>query len=138
MKKLAESLGIEYCEIDDIDMSALIFTNDPTILKEEALKRNSEKIQCPKCGVEGNRPNMMRWHFDKCKTKLKNCKECGKIIPRQGIKDYLYDQKHYCNQICYMKTKKGKIPVEMTPEIRKKISESRKKYYVNNKSNKTR
>lgn len=25
---------------------------------------------CPHCGLEGNGPNMKRWHFDKCKHKL--------------------------------------------------------------------
>lgn len=131
MKKFTESLGIEHCDIEDIDMSSLVFTNDPLILKEEALKRNSENVQCPKCGVQGNRPNMMRWHFDKCKTILKNCKQCGQVIPRQGIKDHLYKQKHYCNQECYMESKKGINPIEMTSEIKKKISDSRKKYYDN-------
>lgn len=125
MEKLSELLGIEHVEID---MSTLIFSNDPTILREDALKRNSEIVQCPKCGVEGNRPNMMRWHFDKCKTTLKNCQQCGNIIPRQGIKDYLYKEKHFCNRSCYMESKKGKNPIEMTAEVRKKISDARKNY----------
>ena len=125
MEKLAEALNINHVEVD---MSVLLFSNDPTILREEALKRNSEIVECPKCGVKGNRPNMFRWHFDNCKTELRDCKQCGNIIPRQGIKDYQYNQKHYCNRGCYMESKKGKNPIEMTPEVRKKISDARKKY----------
>ena len=126
MKKLAKLLGVKHIEID---MTNLIFSNDPTINRIEAIKRNSEFVICPKCGVEGNRPNMMRWHFSKCKTVLKNCKQCNKIIPRQGVKDHLYKEKHYCNRECYMESKKGKNPIEMTSEVRKKISEARKKYH---------
>jgi hypothetical protein len=125
MEALSNLLNIEHHEVD---MSCLIFTNDPTINREEALKRNSEIVKCTKCGVEGNKPNMMRWHFDNCKTELKTCKQCKNVIPRQGIKDYLYKEKHYCNRKCYMESKKGKAPIEMTSEVRKKVSEARKKY----------
>ena len=126
MENLAKLLNIEHIEID---MSNLIFPNDPTINRMEALKRNSEFVKCPKCNVTGNKPNMMRWHFDNCKTILKNCKQCGNIIPRQGTKDHLYKEKHFCNRKCYMESKKGKNPIEMTSEVRKKISEARKKYH---------
>ena len=131
MEALSKLLDIEHIEID---MSNLLFTNDTNILRMEALKRNSEFIKCTKCGVEGNRPNMMRWHFENCKTILKNCKQCGEVIPRQGIKDYLYKEKHYCNRKCYMESKKGKNPIEMTTEVREKISEAKKKYYARYKS----
>ena len=134
MKELCKALDTDYFEID---MSNLIFSNDPTILRNEALKRNSEKVQCPKCQVEGNRPNMMRWHFEKCKTILKNCEQCGKIIPRQGTKDFRYKNKKYCERKCYMKSKKGIVFLEMTVEMREKLSVARKKYLDNVKNNNT-
>lgn len=128
MELLSKVLGVEHIEID---MSNLIFPNDPEICRMEALKRNSEIVQCPKCGVQGNRPNMMRWHFDNCdEMTLKECLQCKKIIPR-NVKPHSYKKKHYCNRKCYMESKKGKNPIEMTSEVRKKISESRKKYYAN-------
>ena len=111
-KKLSEALGIECSE--NIDYSECIIF-DPIINREEALKRNAEIVECDKCGVKGNRPNMMRWHFENCQTILRSCKQCVKIIPRQGIKDYLYDQKIYCNRQCYMKSKKGK---PLPPQVR--------------------
>jgi hypothetical protein len=134
MKELCEALGMDHFEID---MSNLIFNNDPTILRNEALKRNSERVQCPKCQVEGNRPNMMRWHFEKCKTVLKNCEQCGEIIPRQGTKDSLYKDKKYCGRKCYMESKKGIPFLEMTVEMREKLSIARKKYLDNVKNNNT-
>jgi RecJ-like exonuclease len=134
MKELCEALDMDYFEVD---MSNLIFSNDPTILRNEALKRNSEKVQCPKCQVEGNRPNMMRWHFEKCKTILKNCEQCGKIIPRQGTKDFCYKNKKYCERKCYMESKKGIVFLEMTVEMREKLSVARKKYLDNVKNNNT-
>lgn len=117
--------------------SNLFIPYDPIINKIEAIKRNSEFVTCPKCGVEGNRPNMMRWHFDKCKTILKNCKQCGEVIPRQGIKDCQYKEKHYCNRKCYMESKKEIVFLEMTVEMREKISIARKKYLNNVKCNNT-
>jgi hypothetical protein len=107
--------------------SNLFLPYDPIINKIEAIKRNSEFVTCPKCGVEGNRPNMMRWHFDKCKTILKNCKQCDKVIPRQGIKDHQYKEKHYCNRECYMKSKKGKTPILLTDEMKKTIGQKNSK-----------
>lgn len=100
---------------------------DPAISREEALKRNADIVECDNCGVKGNRPNMMRWHFENCQTILKSCKQCGKVIPRQGVKDYLYNQKIYCDRSCYMESKKGKSPVIMTDEVKMKISVSAKK-----------
>lgn len=97
---------------------------DPKISKEEALKRNAEIVKCDRCGVSGNRPNMMRWHFENCKTILKEYKHCGAVIPRQGIKDVLYEKKIYCNQVCYYNSKKGKPFITMTDQIKNKISQS--------------
>ena len=31
---------------------------------------NQQKYTCPHCNKEGTGPGMIRWHFDKCKTKL--------------------------------------------------------------------
>lgn len=88
----------------------------------EALKRNSTTVKCPKCNVVGNEPNMYRWHFDNCETIFKDCQQCGNIIPRQGIKPFLYDKKKFCNQKCYMESKKGIPPIIMTNEIKNKLS----------------
>lgn len=85
------------------------------ISKTEALKRNAEIVTCDKCGVTGNRPNMMRWHFENCQVILRSCKQCGNTIPRQGIKDYLYDKKIFCNRKCYMESKKG---IPLPPHVR--------------------
>jgi hypothetical protein len=88
----------------------------------EAIKRNSTFVKCSHCSVVGNEPNMMRWHFHNCQSVLKNCKQCGEIIPRQGIKPFIYDKKNYCNRKCYMASKKGKAPIVMTDEIKDKLS----------------
>lgn len=92
------------------------------LFRKEALIRNSTIIECPHCGVKGNEPNMLRWHFDNCDTILKKCQQCGETIPRQGIKPFLYNQKKYCNRKCYMQSKIGIPPIIMTDEIKKKIS----------------
>lgn len=127
MKTLANFLGVENIEID---MSDLIFINDPTVNRMEALKRNSDFIKCPKCGVKGNRPNMMRWHFENCdEMPLKKCLFCKKTIARD-VKPHRYKQKLYCNQKCYMESKKGKPPIEMTKEIKEKLSKLKKEYYA--------
>jgi len=109
---LSKALEIE-CDVE-IDYSDCILF-DPITNREEAIKRNAEIVECDKCGVKGNRPNMMRWHFDNCKVILRSCKQCGNTIPRQDIKDYLYDQKIYCNRKCYMKSKLGK---PLPPQVR--------------------
>lgn len=123
---------------------------DKNMAREEAIARNTEMVGCDRCGVIGNRPNMMRWHFENCKTKLKKCVLCGETIPRQGIKDYLYKQKKYCNSDCYNRSKIGKAPFIMTEEIKnklrkpkseehkKKLSEAKKRYYGCIKSRKDR
>lgn len=94
------------------------------LCSEEARKRNSEIVTCDKCGVKGNHPNMMRWHFQNCKTKLKNCTYCDKIIKRQGCKDFLYNVKKYCDKNCYNESKKGKVFLIMTDEIKNKLRKS--------------
>ena len=120
---LAEALGIPTnISILDIDDGYLVF--DPTISRKEALKRNEEIVECPRCGVKGNQPNMMRWHFDNCKTELRHCKQCDNVIPRQGCKDYVYKRKMFCDSVCYNESKKGKAPISMTSEIKRKISEA--------------
>jgi len=125
MKNFADILNIEHCEVD---LPPITF-NNPLVNRYEALRRNSEIVECPKCGVKGNRPNMVRWHFENCKTVFRKCNHCGNTIPRQGIKESQYKQKLFCNQECYMESKKGKNPIEMTDEIKQKISEARKRYY---------
>ena len=119
----AESLGITTnISILDIDDDYNVF--DSTISSMEAIKRNQEIVECPRCGVKGNRPNMMRWHFENCKTELKQCKHCANIIPRQDCKDYVYKKKMFCDNVCYNEFKKGKIPINMTSDVKKKISEA--------------
>ena len=120
---LSEALGIEPNPNFKFSDWLIVPENlDPHILRQEAIKRNSEFVACDKCGVVGNRPNMMRWHFENCKTTLKECKQCGKTIPRQGIKDHIYNKKTYCNRNCYMKSKIGKPPIIMTNDIKEKLS----------------
>lgn len=108
---IALALGIK--DDPSVDIEALfaeagLLFHDTNISRIEALKRNAEIVECDRCGTTGNRPNMMRWHFENCKTVLRKCLHCDGIIPRQGIKDYLYVQKLYCNRKCYMASKKGK------------------------------
>lgn len=134
MHKLSEIFNIEHVEIDYSNI--IVFNSD--IEREEALKRNATIVTCPKCGVQGNEPNMLRWHFDNCKTELKKCLHCDNIIPRQGIKDFLYKQKFYCNRSCYMESKKGKPPIIMTNEVKQKLSEHRKGKTSNNQYTKGR
>lgn len=106
MDKIAQALNMKPIEIEYHE-----FQCDPTIARLEALARNAEMATCDKCGVSGNRPNMIRWHFENCKTVIKTCKQCGSDIPRQGTKDYLYSKKIYCNRQCYMQSKKGVYPI---------------------------
>jgi hypothetical protein len=124
---ISNALGIDQINFSEEDSpyreNNTIVIHDPKIMREEAIKRNSEIIECDRCGVFGNRPNMIRWHFENCSQNLKECQYCGKCIPRQGIKPYLYKQKKYCNRDCYTKSKIGKQPIKMTKEVRKKLSE---------------
>jgi hypothetical protein len=131
MDSLSIALGLTEIQ-DDLNIEELYEQYDLVyynreICKQEAIERNKEIVQCDKCGVQGNRPNMMRWHFENCKTVLLNCQSCGKTIPRQGTKDSLYKQKKYCNRSCYMETKKGIAPIDMTDEVKNKLSEVAKK-----------
>lgn len=119
MEDIFESL--KTFKFDTVDKEE--FLNQKELAKTEALIRNSTIIKCIHCGVEGNEPNMFRWHFENCSTKLKTCEHCGEIIPRQGIKPFLYDVKKYCNRSCYMQSKKGKAPIVMTEEVKKKLSD---------------
>ena len=104
------------------DINSEDYLDQKELFKTEALIRNSTIIKCTHCGVEGNEPNMLRWHFQNCNTKLRCCEQCGEIIPRQGIKPFLYDVKKYCNRNCYMESKKGKAPIKMTDDIKNKLS----------------
>ena len=147
---IADALGLKPIEFESIENDNNHITLDSEILREEAFKRNSDIVICDICGVSGNRPNMSRWHFENCSQKLKNCQQCGEIIPRQGIKPFLYKQKKFCDRNCYMESKKGKPPIVMTEEVRKKLSdialnesdkrskrmkEIRSKKYWNNRKN---
>lgn len=122
---LGEILNLKTINADDINKlfdDYKISEIDSEIERKEAIERNSEIIICDRCGVSGNRPNMMRWHFENCKTIFRNCEYCKNIIPRQGIKNILYDRKKYCNRKCYTESKKGKIPIIMTDEVKNKLS----------------
>ena len=107
-------LGIEPYDGGDTEIPVEILESIE-LYRREAIARNSEIVTCDKCGTSGNRPNMMRWHFENCITEWRPCKHCGNIIPRQGIKDYLYSQKIYCNRKCYMESRKGK---PLPPQVR--------------------
>jgi hypothetical protein len=126
----------EHIKNNPLNLNDLIF--NPEFSREEALKRNSEIVECDRCGVKGNYPNMMRWHFTKCQVVLRTCKYCGLTIPRQNVKEYLYKNKHYCNRKCYMYSKRGKPCIEMTQEIKDKLSLAKKLHYVRLKSNQTK
>jgi|13_taG_2_1085334.scaffolds.fasta_scaffold118736_1 hypothetical protein len=122
---IANALGLDAIErtIDNYEQCTIL---NPTLNRQEAIARNKESLTCDRCGVTGGGPNMLRWHFENCKSKAKQCKECGKDIPMQGIKPYLYNQKKFCNRACYMESKKGIPPIKMTKEVRKKLSDARK------------
>jgi len=121
---LSEALGIPSSSQSILDQQDDFVVYDPTISSKEAIKRNSERVTCPHCGVIGNHPNMMRWHFDKCFAKLRKCEQCGDNIPRQGCKESVYKKKIYCDKVCYNESRKGKSPIVMTPEVREKISKA--------------
>lgn len=82
------------------------YENSAKAARERMLNLERLQLTCPKCGVFGESVNMKRWHFDNCKTQLKNCEHCNEIIPRQGIKDFMYQQKKYCNRKCYIESKR--------------------------------
>jgi hypothetical protein len=126
MDEIAECLGIiplnEEIDIEKLFQDHNIILFDSDLLRQDALERNSEIVVCDVCSVSGNRPNMMRWHFENCTTIFRKCEQCENKIPRQGIKNYLYNQKKFCNRTCYMNSKKGKPPIVMTEEVKLKIS----------------
>jgi len=128
MDNIAKALGLEPIDVDiDIDIDKLFKEHglqnfDSMISKEECIKRNSEIVNCDRCNVSGNRPNMIRWHFENCKTVIRKCEYCNNNIPRQGIKDSQYNDKKYCNRKCYMQSKKGLLAINMTPEVKEKLS----------------
>jgi len=119
---ISEALGLDPLEIS-YEHIRMCQVHDPKISREEAITRNSDIVTCSVCGVTGNGPNMARWHFENCKRKVKQCQQCEHDIPMQGIKPYLYKQKKYCNRDCYMESKRGIPPIEMTQEVRKKLSD---------------
>lgn len=126
MDTISIALGLPELE-EDIDCDRLfklygMSDYDKEISREETLKRNAEIVTCDRCGVQGNRPNMMRWHFENCKTILRNCEHCGDIIPRQGTKEIHYKVKKYCGRSCYMASKKGKLAIDMTDDVKNKLS----------------
>lgn len=123
MDMIGKTLGLPEMEtdIDALFEQYGMKNYDPNICRIEAIKRNSETVTCDVCGVSGNYPNMMRWHFENCKTILRSCEYCGNEIPRQGIKNFLYDKKKYCNRECYMGSKKGKAPIIMSEEVKQKL-----------------
>jgi len=129
MEDIFESLKTFKSNIDETER-----IEQRELFVADALKRNSTFIKCPHCNVVGNEPNMLRWHFDNCNTKLRSCEQCGNTIPRQGIKPFLYDVKKYCNRKCYMDSKKGKPPIVMTNEVRDKLSVIRKEWWKKQKS----
>lgn len=112
--------SLKEIKLDEIENKDFIEFKE--LCSTEAKIRNSTILKCPKCGVKGNEPNMLRWHFDNCETKLRCCEHCEKIIPRQGIKPFLYDVKKFCDRKCYMESKKGKAPILMTDEVKNKLS----------------
>ena len=121
---ISEALQLEPIDFEfDISLvlsSSLVEVN-PEFAREEALERNADIIECDKCGVTGNRPNMMRWHFDNCSRKARECKSCKEDIPMQGWKPFQYDVKNYCNMKCYTESRKGIKPIVMTDEVKRKI-----------------
>jgi len=125
---IADALGLEPIELENSPSSEYIIL-DSNISRKEAISRNKELLTCDICGVTGGGTNMLRWHFENCKNKIKKCEQCEKDIPIQGLKPYLYKQKKYCNRDCYMKSKRGSPPIEMTQEVRKKISDARKSFF---------
>lgn len=128
MKKLADILGIDHLEIDlyDEQYEELI-----DLYSVEAKKRNAETVKCPHCGEEGNRPNMMRWHMDNCTTILKKCHQCGTDMPKKGTVNHRYQKQKYCSRKCWADSKKGTPPIQMTDEVREKLSIAAKKDAVN-------
>ena len=110
-----------------------------SIDSREALIRNATTLVCPKCGTQGNMGNIMRWHFDNCKTILRNCKHCNNTIPI--VKPYVrYSKMSFCNSACYYASKVGHQPAHVVrngghlddqskQKISEKFTEERKQYH---------
>lgn len=124
---ISEALQLEPIEFH---FDTPVVSINPVLAREEALERNADIVECDKCGVKGNRPNMMRWHFENCTRKVKQCKSCNKDIPMQGLKPSRYDVQNYCSRECYMESKKGINPIVMTDEVKRKIATLRSKPIV--------
>ena len=92
--------GLKDVKIDEIQNKEFIEYKELCVIGAQT--RNATMVECPHCKVVGNEPNMIRWHFDNCETKLRCCEQCGNTIPRQGIKPFLYNVKKYCNRKCYI------------------------------------
>lgn len=120
---ISEALHLEPIEFhfDILDVDGALLYN-PELAREDALERNAEIVECDKCGVTGNRPNMMRWHFENCTKKIRQCKNCKKDMPRQGYKPSLYKKKAYCDMACYTESRVGIAPIVMTEDVRRKVS----------------
>lgn len=57
-----------------------------------------KRVICTKCGKEGNKDAMTRWHFDNCGVKKPNqaksiikCPKCGKEGSPRGLKRWHFD-----------------------------------------------
>lgn len=118
--RLAEILGIEDSPVE-IPTRYKIFKYDRILSSTDAKIRNATIIKCPICGIKSNEPNMRRWHFEQCTQPLISCQKCGKPIPRQGTKPFLYKHKKFCDRVCYAHSKNGIAPIIMTESIRDKI-----------------
>lgn len=58
---------------------------------------NNQEITCPHCGKKGNKPTMMRWHFDKCKAnKTNKVGETGQRKKRNFQTD-MSEYEEYCD-----------------------------------------
>lgn len=86
MKLLDKKVMCETCKSKDdiyiININGKLKDNSPSNLKclcescnlnlRQEKKEGLKIVKCPHCGKKGNKPIMMRWHFDNCRLKLKN------------------------------------------------------------------
>jgi hypothetical protein len=123
MDTIGKFLGISeiHIDVDALFKEYGVQQFDSTISRAEAIQRNTDIVECDRCGVTGGYTNMMRWHFENCSTKLRTCEQCGNTIPKQGVKPNQYKVKKYCNENCYQASKKGKICIVMTEEVKQKL-----------------
>jgi ERCC4-related helicase len=120
-KSLDEILGSQV-RLTDKDKNKFLSDCGTPISSVEAKRRNLVIVECPKCHVSGNEPNMRRWHFDRCAQPLLNCKQCTTVIKRQGIKPWLYKQKKYCSKKCFQESSRGVKRSPLSEETKKRIS----------------